>query len=175
MRVGRFQVMSILQACRAEALGLDHDSALSWGLNRAIFFAAAKRGFRGDGGRNRSPSSVEKGKTSNETGNAYRLGDELAFVDKDMEKLFFAIGGETQTPENFRRQIASRFGDRSNFENVWKEAKKIIGTYDRETLESGRRFFDEVYKPRRDSLASEWSSNLQSAPNVKSKRIRNRT
>jgi hypothetical protein len=39
--------MAILQACRAEVLGLDHDSALSWGPNRAIFYAAAKRGLRG--------------------------------------------------------------------------------------------------------------------------------
>src|SRR5579875_2525433 len=61
MAVGRFQVMSILQAARAEALGLPHDSALSWGLNRAIFYAAAKRGFKGalgvgrEGERKRKP------------------------------------------------------------------------------------------------------------------------
>jgi hypothetical protein len=46
-KIGRFQVMAILQAARAEALGLPEDSAYSWGLNRAIFYAAAKRGFRG--------------------------------------------------------------------------------------------------------------------------------
>ena len=45
-RVTRFVVMAMLQAARAESLGLPHDSALSWGLNRAIFFAAAKQGFR---------------------------------------------------------------------------------------------------------------------------------
>ena len=45
-RVTRFVVMAVLQAVRAQSLGLPHDSALSWGLNRAIFYAAAKQGFR---------------------------------------------------------------------------------------------------------------------------------
>ena len=44
--VGRFQVMATLQAARARILGLSVASAKSWGLNRAIFYAAAKRGFK---------------------------------------------------------------------------------------------------------------------------------
>ena len=44
--VGRFQVMAVLQAARALCLGLSEDSSKSWGLNRAIFYAAAKRGFK---------------------------------------------------------------------------------------------------------------------------------
>ncbi|HEY6237898.1 MAG TPA: hypothetical protein VIZ68_01770, partial [Thermoplasmata archaeon] len=46
-RVTRFVVMAVLQAARAHSLGLPRESAFSWGLNRAIFYAAAKRGFRG--------------------------------------------------------------------------------------------------------------------------------
>jgi hypothetical protein len=42
--VGRFQVMALLQAVRAKALGYPLDEAESFGLNRAIFYAAAKRG-----------------------------------------------------------------------------------------------------------------------------------
>ena len=45
--VGRFQVMALLQAARATALGYPLDEAESFGLNRAIFYAAAKRGFKG--------------------------------------------------------------------------------------------------------------------------------
>ena len=45
--VGRFQVMALLQAARAKALGYPLDEAESFGLNRAIFYAAAKRGFKG--------------------------------------------------------------------------------------------------------------------------------
>ena len=37
--------MATLQAARAYVLGMDLASAKSWGLNRAIFYAAAKRGF----------------------------------------------------------------------------------------------------------------------------------
>lgn len=50
MKVGRFQVMATLQAARAYILGLPLESALSWGLNRSIFYAAAKRGFKGGPG-----------------------------------------------------------------------------------------------------------------------------
>ncbi len=46
MKVGRFQVMAILQAARARELGFSETRAKSWGLNRAIFYAAAKRGFK---------------------------------------------------------------------------------------------------------------------------------
>lgn len=49
MGVGRFQVMATLQAARAFVLGMAIDSARSFGLNRAIFYAAAKRGFKGGG------------------------------------------------------------------------------------------------------------------------------
>jgi hypothetical protein len=172
VRVGRFQVMSMLQACRAEALGLKHDSALSWGLNRAIFFAAAKRGFAGRG--RTKPTSEKKNPPPKETDNTFKVGDELGFVDMDRGKLYFTIGGETQKPDDFRRQIATRFGGESNFQKAWNEAKDIIRKYDKETLESGRRFFDEVYKPRRDSLASAWS-NLQTMPRAKRpQRLRNR-
>ena len=45
--VGRFQVMALLQAARAKVLGHPLDEAQSFGLNRAIFYAAAKRGFKG--------------------------------------------------------------------------------------------------------------------------------
>lgn len=47
MAVGRFQVMATLQAARAYVLGMRVASAKSFGLNRAIFYAAAKRGFKG--------------------------------------------------------------------------------------------------------------------------------
>jgi len=41
----RLQVMATLQAARAFLLGLPLESAKSWGLNRAIFYAEAKRVF----------------------------------------------------------------------------------------------------------------------------------
>ena len=49
--INRFCVMATLQAARAHLLGLKLDEAYSWGLTKAIFFAAAKRGFKGGSGR----------------------------------------------------------------------------------------------------------------------------
>ena len=43
--MGRFQVMAVLQAARAYLLGMPLDSAKSLGVSRAIFYAAARRGF----------------------------------------------------------------------------------------------------------------------------------
>ena len=40
-RISRFQIMAILQAARAQELGLRVEEAKSWGLNRALFYAAA--------------------------------------------------------------------------------------------------------------------------------------
>ena len=74
-RVTRFVVMAVLQAARAQTLGLPHDSALSWGLNRAIFYAAAKRGFKP------TPPSADSTPTSpavTSSTEVYRLGDEEA-------------------------------------------------------------------------------------------------
>ena len=41
--VGRFQVMALSQVARAKALGYPLDEAESFGLNRAIFYVAAKK------------------------------------------------------------------------------------------------------------------------------------
>lgn len=161
-RVTRFVVMAVLQAARAEYLGLPRDSAYSWGLNRAIFYAAAKRGFRGGNapsGEGSNPSSTAKPHRE-----AFRLGDEEAYRDPAADPPRFTIGDSDQTVADFRRQIAARFGTDANFRRAWDEAVRIIGTYDRATLESRRGFFDEVYKPRRDVLSETWSREYGGGP-----------
>jgi hypothetical protein len=149
--------MSILQAARAEVLGLNHDSALSWGLNRAIFFAAAKRGFKG--GRGAPGEKAKVGEKVEEEG-TFHLGDDMAYTVKKGDKLYFTIGGDTQTPEDFKRQIQSRFRSESDFRKAWEEVTKIVKGYDEETLKSGREFYEQVYKPRRDALAAKWDETL---------------
>ena len=157
-RVGRFQVMAMLQAARAEALGLDPDAARSWGLNRAIFYAAAKRGFRRAGppapapppgappGRRAAPAVEER---------EYSLGNEKAYLAGDQGRgLRFAIGDEVQTPADFEQQVQGRFSD---WGAAWSEALEIVGTADPAALESQRRFFEEIYRPLRDTLARRWS------------------
>ncbi|MCI4373008.1 MAG: hypothetical protein L3K02_05140 [Thermoplasmata archaeon] len=153
-RVTRFVVMAMLQAARAKTLGLPQESAQSWGLNRAIFYEAAKRGFKQP-----SPTGEEtERKSSHATPAAlYRLGDDEAFRDPATEKLTFTIGGQAQTDAAFERQVASRFGTKENFRIAWDEAMRIVGGFDRAILESRQGFYADVYKPRRDELSDVWT------------------
>jgi hypothetical protein len=147
--------MAVLQAARAQKLGLSRDSAYSWGLNRAIFYAAAKQGFRGGGQKPGESTSRPSGGSS--TPERYRLGDEEALREPSEKELRFTIGDKTQTPADFERQISSRFVTKENFRAAWEEAERIVDGFDRETLESRRQFFDTVYRPRRDELSQAWT------------------
>ena len=87
--------MAILQTARAKQLGLTESRAKSWGLNRAIFYAAAKRGFKHVG---KSPSgSGAKKKPPSKTGKEYFVGNEMAYVARKGGRLYFTIGGKVQT------------------------------------------------------------------------------
>lgn len=153
MAVGRFQVMALLQAARAHVLGLSLESAYSWGLNRSIFYAAAKRGFRGGGatstGHGAGPVPTSK------TADTYYLGDEMAYKAEGPGDLRFTIGGKVQTGEDFKRQIESRF--EGKFDEAWKDAVDYVSHFDRETLLSGSGFFSSVYRPKRDAFAAKWT------------------
>jgi hypothetical protein len=159
-RVTRFVVMAVLQAARAQTLGLAHDSALSWGLNRAIFYAAAKLGFKP------APSAGEgPGKATKAPGpEVYRLGEDEAYVDPTFKKPTFTIGGQIQTAEDFQRQVAARFGTDENFLAAWNEAVRIVDSFDRATLASRQRFYEDVYKPRRDELSDAWTQQYSPEP-----------
>ena len=157
MAVGRFQVMALLQAARAHVLGLPLESAYSWGLNRAIFIAAAKRGFKG-GPPGRTGESEKRtpktGRISKEA-DVYYLGDDMAYTSRTGGILRFTIGGEIQTREKFDKQVESRFG--RAFPAAWDEAVSYLKGFDKETLLSAESFFREVYKPKRDELAEKWT------------------
>lgn len=153
MAVGRFQVMALLQAARAFTLGLPLDSAYSWGLNRAIFFAAAKRGFKGHGTTEAHPA--RPGLPPPARPDTYYLGDEMAFRAEGPGEPLFTIGGKTQTRQDFQRQIEARFGGR--YKEAWEEAIDYVGRFPREKLLSGSEFFSSVYRPKRDELAERWS------------------
>jgi hypothetical protein len=152
--IGRFQVMALLQAARAFVLGLPLEQAKSWGLNRAIFYAAAKRGFRGT---SQLTKEFQEAKKRGEKGPAvFRLGDEMAFTELINGKQYFRIGGKVQTDEDFKRQIEWRFGP--IFKEAWREAIELVSRYDRKTLLSQREFYERVYRPYRDALSEKWSS-----------------
>jgi len=149
-RITRFVVMATLQAARAFELGLPIDSALSWGLNRAIFYAAAKRGFKGKPGGAPSHGRVPEGGLEE-----YRLGDEKAYRRSGGSKLYFVIGGKAQTREDFEKQITARFGGK--FEAAWEDSLDYVRHFDRDTLLSGEGFFSAVYRPKRDEFAAKWN------------------
>jgi len=155
VRVGRFQVMATLQAARALILGMSKSTAKSWGLNRAIFYAAAKRGFRKKPMMVRTKERMFR-KPIEETKTVYHLGDEMAFKAVRKGRTYFTIGGQVQTGADFEKQIEARFA--GTFEKAWKEALALLKKYDREVLLSQRSFYELVYKPRRDILADKWTA-----------------
>jgi hypothetical protein len=153
MKVGRFQVMAILQAARAKELGLSGSRAKSWGLNRAIFYAAAKRGFK-----HRVQPIGRQGHEKQLTaglGKAYFVGNEMAYAAKKGSRIYFSIGGQLQTEADFKRQIEARFG--KHFRAAWKESLAIVRQFPEDVLLSQSRFFSEVYRTRRDELALKWT------------------
>lgn len=156
--IGRFQVMAVLQAARAYVLGLDLESAKSWGLARAIFYAAAKRGFRRGKNSYFKRDQEDKPKTSDETKDnikIFYLGDESQYSVEINGKRYFVMG-KVIKPEEFDKNITRRFKDK--WEEVWKEALEIMRDYkDTGVLLSQRYFFDTIYKPRRDVLSEKWN------------------
>jgi len=161
MRISRFQVMATLQAARAYVLGLPIESAKSFGLNRAIFYAAAKRGFKRV--KREVPKEFkikkalprEKIQRLRETFEVFQLGDEMAYSVEIDGKRYFVIGNEIQTEEDFYKNVERRFGNK--FKEAWQEALEIVKSYDEGVLRSQRYFYEAVYKPRRDELARKWS------------------
>src|SRR2546430_16414535 len=109
--------MATLQAARAKALGLPVASAKSWGLNRAIYYAAAKRGFKGGKG----PAKPKKFTAS--LGGFY-LGDDKAFQIKAGRVTVFTIGGAIERPGDFRPQIERPFA--GTCDDAWAQALRIV-------------------------------------------------
>jgi len=155
--------MAVLQAARAYVLGLSLNSAKSWGLNRAIFYAAAKKGFVKPKGlleikEIKIPEKRLDEKTQEKimkTFNIFYLGDEMAYSVKIDDEIYFMIGNEIQSLESFYKQVERRFGRK--FQQAWDEAIRICKSFNEAVLKSQRYFYEVVYKPRRDELASKWS------------------
>lgn len=146
--------MGLLQAARAYALGLPLESAYSWGLNRATFIAAAKRGFKAGAGSGKGG----EGEGASKGRNAYFLGDDMAFKTERRGVMLFTFGGKGQTKEEFDMRIRARFGKK--FPQAWKEALAYVKRFDREILESREGFFAEVYRPVRDDWAERWTEEI---------------
>lgn len=158
-------MMATLQAARAHALGLPLGSAYSWGLNRAIFYAAAKRGFKG-GERRGAPGPGAPSPPPD----TYFLGDEMAYKAAGPGELRFTIGGKAQERQDFERQIEARF--QGKFKGAWEEAVDYVEHFDRGTLLSGTEFFSSVYRPKRDEFAAKWTEMSAGAQEPGKKAVR---
>jgi len=151
--------MALLQAARAKVLGYPLDEAESFGLNRAIFYAAAKRGFK-DSTAAKHPGEQHVFqeaplKSVTKTVQQDAIGNEMAYYVEVEGKKRYVMGEELLSPEDFDKQVAQRFGQA--FPKAWEQALQVVAQTDRATLESQRKFYEEVYKPRRDELAKAWS------------------
>ncbi len=152
--------MSLLQAARAHVLGMPLESAHSWGLNRAIFVAAAKRGFKGGSGSQGSGTGTGSSKEED----VYFLGDDMAFKTEKDGVLLFTIGGEVQSEEAFDRQVKARFG--RGYPAAWEETLDYVKTFDKSVLLSGGEFFRQVYRPVRDEWAVRWTEERQAKDKI---------
>jgi len=159
--INRFCVMATLQAARAHLLGLKLEEAYSWGLNRAIFYAAAKRGFKGGSVRT-GEYRAAKERAPEMRPDVFRLGDDMAFKEVKSGRTFFTIGGKVQTVQDFEKQVISRFGAR--FPDAWNDAIDLLKNYDKETLLSQSGFYRDIYKPNRDSFVEKWTGLVEVAP-----------
>ncbi|RLF09296.1 MAG: hypothetical protein DRJ69_04920 [Thermoprotei archaeon] len=148
-KLGRFQVMGLLQAARYYLITGDLEKAKSFGLNRAVFYAWAKRYARDRLVQARRPS----GQAGNYEGErrVELLGDEGAYVSK---RGWFAIGAEEQTPQDYDRQVARRIDAVVPYEEAWRAALDYLKSFPRAVLLDQQRFYNEAYKPIRDDFLS---------------------
>ncbi|MCC6029403.1 MAG: hypothetical protein LM591_04625 [Candidatus Korarchaeum sp.] len=144
-KVGRFQVMALLQAARYFLLKGDLERAKSFGLNRAIFYAWAKR----SGGKVRTHRAA--GASAPSIPRAARgieqLGDERAYVN---EEGLFIIGDEVQRPEDYDEQVARRIEEVVPYDRAWKAALNYLRSFPADFLLDQRKFYERIYLPVRD-------------------------
>jgi hypothetical protein len=147
-RLGRFQVMALLQAARCFLLTKDIEKSKSFGLNRAIFYAWAKQ--RGvEAKRPPSRRGVVKPSKQAEERNVFQLGNETAYLSEDG---WLMIGNAKQTPRDYDEQIVRRINEVVPYEEAWRKALQYLEEFPQDVLLDQQKFFNQVYKPVRDSF-----------------------
>ncbi|MEM4576480.1 MAG: hypothetical protein QW701_03320 [Candidatus Nezhaarchaeales archaeon] len=144
--IGRFQVMGLLQAARYYLITGDLEKAKSFGLNRAIFYAWAKKHARDAISKKVTKITGSTGKSTSE-GRTVQIGDETAFLS---DGGWFIIGGQEQKPDDYDRQIAQHIERVVPYEKAWQAALEYLKSFKKETLLDQQKFFKEVYEPIRD-------------------------
>lgn len=145
-KIGRFQVMGLLQAARYYLLAGDLEKAKSFGLNRAIFYAWAKKHAK-EAPSKRMTKAVKATGESRVEEKAIQLGDETAFMSNGG---WFIIGDQEQKPGDYDRQIAQHINSVVSYEKAWQAALEYLKNFKSEVLLDQQKFFKEVYEPVRD-------------------------
>ena len=145
-RIGRFETMALLQAARYYVLTGDLDRAKSFGLNRAIFYAWAK--YYGPSGRFARVAARRPGESVSGKRFVKVFGEEVPVGPSG----YFEMGGREQRPEDFDRQVRSRFEALMPWEQVWRKAVEYVSRFPRSVLRDPQRFYEEVYLPVRDNF-----------------------
>ncbi len=147
-KVGRFQVMALLQAARYYVLTGDVKKAKSFGLNRAIFYAWAKYHGRSRIPRRKITATAKELEIREEKGKKMMyIGNEGAFVS---DKGWFIIGDKEQLPEDFDKEIKDKIETIMPFEEAWKKAVEYVKSFPKGVLLNQQKFYEEVYKKVRD-------------------------
>ena len=146
-KIGRFQVMGLLQAARYYVIYGDIDKAKSFGLNRAIFYAWAKY-YKPVYGRSRR-HLYRMHKDMEKAGNYIDIGGEKAYLSSEG---WFIIGDKPQKPEDFDREVAQKIEEVVSFNIAWEAALDYIKRFPLETIKSQRGFYEKIYKPVRDEF-----------------------
>ena len=156
-KIGRFQVMGLLQAARYYLLHGDLEKAKSFGLNRAIFYAWAKHYGRGYVPRSSRRTRVDLSTISSEISvdrddRSRRL---VEILEEDVlvsPRGYFIIGDKEQLPEDYDKNIASKIESIIPYELAWEAALKYLSRFPRQVLEDPVKFYERVYKPVRDNF-----------------------
>ncbi len=147
-RVGRFEVMALLQAARYYLLTGDMDKAKSFGLNRAIFYAWAK--YYGPHGRHaRFVAYRPREGASRSTQKKFVkvFGTEEVPVS---DRGWFEMGGKEQLPEDFDRVVKSKLEVVAPWEVVWSRTIEYLKKFPTSVLKDPQKFYKYVYEPVRD-------------------------
>jgi len=149
-KLGRFQVMALLQAARYFILTNDLEKAKSFGLNRAIFYAWAKhRGISKPPSRRKIEVGKEIAQLKQKEETLVYIGNEGAYLSKSG---WFKIGEEEQKPIDYDKQIVSKIDPIVPYKEAWNAAIKYLKKFPKNVLLNQQSFFNEVYKPIRDNF-----------------------
>ena len=142
-KIGRFQVIALLQAARYFILRGDVNKAKSFGLNRAIFYAWAKHYRVGRAHRGRG-SGGDKKRIKFEY-----LGDEQAPISP---RGLFVMGDQEQRPEDFDKEVIDKINSIIPFKLAWDAAINYLKRFPERVLLSQQEFFKKVYDPVKDDF-----------------------